>query len=207
MPTPKDPQKQTSEKEVAQSTARALEKASWLRVAVREGFYVLPPQTSSYEEISRAFAELRTLIRYIKGVLDNFDERRREDPSFIKSETLVQSIELSGLNQSGEMAMRLVEFLEELHSRVPLLEGDVEEFNVLSKQYNEQRWRFYEWCKLAARTDKSIPFPILKTEDEYQRVESVRKQNRNEKYCAMAIRFCARVFFALAIGFIIFKIR
>ena len=147
------------------------------------------------------------MVRYSKGVLDAFDERRLEDPSFIKSETLVQSIKLSDLNQRGEVAMRHVEFLEELHSRVPLLEGDVEEFNVLSKQYKDQRWRFYKWCKLAARIEKSVPFPILKTEGEHQRVASVRDKNSKEKSRATLIRFVATVTLALVIGVLAFKIR
>lgn len=207
MPAPKDTQKQTSEDEAAQNVERPLEKASWFRVAVREGFYVLPPQKSPYGEISQAFAELRTLVRHGEGILDAFDKRKREDPSFIERKDLVRSIELTKLHQRGEKAMRHVEFLEELHSRIPLLKGDVEEFNVLSKRFKDQRRRFYEWCVLAARIEKGSLVPIYKTESEHQRVASVRKKNRNEKYCAMGIRFCARVFFALAIGFIIFKIR
>lgn len=200
MPADKDISKRTAEDEVAQNVARPLEKASWLRVAVREGFYVLPPQKSPYGEISQAFAELRTLVRHGEGILDAFDERKRRDPSFAENKSLIQSIELSKLHQRGERAMRHVEFLEELHSRVPLLEGDVEEFNVLSKRYKDQRLRFYEWCKLAARVEKGALVPIHKTESEHNRVEGVREKNRNEKYCAIVIRFCVRVALTILLG-------
>ena len=207
MPADKDILHRTNENEVAQNVWGPLEKASWFRVAVREGFYVLPPQKPPHGEISQAFAELRTLVRYSEGVLNAFDERRRNDPSFAKREELVDSIKLSKLHQRGQRAMRHVEFLQELHSRVPLLDGDVDEFNVLSNQFKDQRRRFYEWCMLAASIEKGVLVPIHKTEDEDQRVESTRDKNSKEKFRATAIRFGARVAFALVIGFLIFKIR
>lgn len=207
MPTPKDPQKQTGKDEAAQNVEGPLEKASWIRVAVREGLYVLPPHRPPHGEISQAFAGLRTLVRYSEGVLNAFDERKRNDPSFTKSEELVDSIKLSKLHQRGQKAMRHVEFLQELHSRVPLLDGDVEEFNALFNQYQDQQRRFYEWCMLAARIEEGVIVPIHKTEGEHQRVSSIRDKNSKEKSRATLIRFIATVVFALAIGLLVFKIR
>lgn len=207
MPAPKDILKRTGEDESAQDVEGPLEKASWIRIAVREGLYVLPPQKPPHGEISQAFAGLRTLVRYSEGVLAAFDERRRNDPSFAKSEELVQSIEISKLHRRGEEAMRHVEFLQELHSRVPLLDGDVEEFNALFNQYQDQQRRFYEWCMLAARIEEGVLVPIHKTEGEHQRVESIRDRNSKEKSRATIIRFIATVLFALAIGLLVFNIR
>ena len=204
---PKDSSKRTGEDEAAQNVEGPLQKASWFRIAVREGLYVLPSQKPPYGEISQAFAELRTLVRYSEGVLNAFDERRRNDSSFAKSEELVDSIKLSKLHQRGQRAMRHVEFLQELHSRVPLLEGDVEEFNALFNQYQDQQRRFYEWCMLAARIEEGVLVPIHKTDGEHQRVESTRDKNSKEKSRATLIRFVATVVFTLVIGLLVFAIR
>ena len=207
MPAPKDPQKQTSEDEAAQNVDGPLEKASWFRVAVREGLYVLPAQKPPQGEISHAFAELRILIRYSEGILDAFDKRSRNDPSFIESDILALSVKLCKLHQRGEEIMRHMGFLEELHSRIPLLEGDVEEFNVLSRRFEDLRPRLYKWCKLAARVENTVLVPLHEPKGEHQRVEGVRKNNSEERSRVTWIRFIATVILTLVIGILVFKIR
>ena len=90
---------------------------------------------------------------------------------------------------------------------LPLLDGDVDEFNALFNQYQDQQQRFYEWCMLAARIEEGVIVPIHKTEGEHQRVGSVRDKNSKEKSRATLIRFVATVVFALLLGILVFKIR